>query len=327
VVERNPDYWLEGTDGETLPYLDRIIYRLIIDDSVRLLDLQSGNIQFTELIQGKDIEGVRSNSALEIMESESSGNNYRMIFDSTNPDSPFVKQGDLRKAMLYALDREAMLQTLGFGAGAVRDHLLPTGSFAYPADVPSYTYDPEQAQSLVQGALAADPSLAADDGLIPITLTVIQRAIDQQQAEMIKQFADSVGFNTTIQVLERAAWTAALVKTPGQPGGVFEVATMRNPVTADDPDTQWRTFYHSQGSYNVAHVSNPDLDALMDEASAGYEPEERIALYNELAQTAFDDPWYGFMWQQNWNWAFAEPLENFEEPVTNLWIFSESWLK
>ena len=34
-------------------------------------------------------------------------------------------------------------------------------------------------------------------------------------------------------VTERAAWTAKLVKRPGQPGGKYDVATMRNPVTAD----------------------------------------------------------------------------------------------
>ena len=52
-------------------------------------------------------------------------------------------------------------------------------------------------------------------GKIPITLSVIERAVDKAQAEMIKQMADAVGFNVTLEVLERAAWTAKLVKRPG----------------------------------------------------------------------------------------------------------------
>src|SRR5262249_43784393 len=153
--------------GKPLPYLDKITYRLIVDDSVRLLNLKSGDIQFTELIQGKDIGGIKSESGLTLVQSETSGNNYRMIFDSTNKDNPFVKQKDLRKAMLYALDRDAMLQTLGFGAGSVRTCLMPKGSFAYPDNVPFYSYDKAKATALVKAAIAADPSIAGSDGKIP----------------------------------------------------------------------------------------------------------------------------------------------------------------
>ena len=55
VLEKNPDYWRKGADGQPLPYIDKLTYRLIIDDSVRLLELRSGNAHFTELVQGKDI--------------------------------------------------------------------------------------------------------------------------------------------------------------------------------------------------------------------------------------------------------------------------------
>ena len=327
VVERNPDYWQMGADGKPLPYLDKITYRLIVDDSVRLLNLKSGDLQFTELIQGKDIAGIKSESGLTLVQSETSGNNYRMIFDSTNKDNPFVKQAGLRKAMLFALDRDAMLQTLGFGAGSVRNCLMPKGSFAYPDNVPFYTYDKAKATQLVKNAIAADPSLAGSDGKIPITLTVISRDVDKQQSEIIKQFADSVGFKTTIEVLERAAWTAKLVKTPGQPGGQFQVATMRNPVIADDPDLQWRSYYYSLGSFNVAHLNDPKLDDMLDKAASTYDTEARKKIYLDLAQIAYDDPWYGFMWQQNWNWVYSKKVQDFHEPVTNFWQFASNWVQ
>ena len=59
-MDKFPDYWKKGADGQALPYFDKIQYRLIIDDSVRLLELRSGNAHFTELIQGKDIAGIQS---------------------------------------------------------------------------------------------------------------------------------------------------------------------------------------------------------------------------------------------------------------------------
>lgn len=326
VIERNPDYWKIGTDGEPLPYLDQIVYRLVIDDSVRLLELRSGGAHFTELIQGKDIADVENDPALVIVQSESQGNNYRMIFDSTNMANPF-RYLKLRQAMLYALDREAMAQVIGFGAGYGRKYLLPRGSFAYNEELPYYWFDPDLAAQLVQEVVAEDPSVADGDGKVAVTLTVIDRAADKAQSEMIKQMADAVGFNVTIEILERAAWVAKLVSTPGQEGGVFEFATMRNPVSPSDPDIDWRTFYHSSGGFNVAHLSDPDIDALIDEAAATYDQEARTAIYSDLQQAVFDDPWYGYLWQQNWNWAMQVDVQNFSEPVTNRWMFEDVWLR
>src|SRR5262249_54956394 len=73
VLERNPDYWRQGVDGKTLPYLDRLIYRLIIDDSVRLLEVTSGNAHVLDNVQGKDVAGVKVDHNLVYRESEEQG--------------------------------------------------------------------------------------------------------------------------------------------------------------------------------------------------------------------------------------------------------------
>ncbi|MDP8923640.1 MAG: ABC transporter substrate-binding protein [Chloroflexota bacterium] len=327
TLERNPDYWKKGADGQPLPYIDKLQYRLIIDDSVRLLELRSGSAQFTELIQGKDVAGLKSDSSITLVESLASGNNYRVIFDSTNPESPF-RNVKLRQAMLYALDREAMAKTLGFASGVARKYLLPKGSLGYDdsEQVPYYSYDRAKAEALVKEAIAEDKSLAGPDGRVAFTFSVIDRAVDKAQSEMIKQMGEQVGFAVNLETLERAAWTAKLVKRPGQPGGKFDMASMRNPVTADDPDGQWRAYYHSGGSFNVAHLEDPEWDRMIDAAAATFDAEQRKQKYLDLERRAFEQAWYSTLWQQNWNWAFTNKLQNFVEPVTNRWHFTESWL-
>jgi len=327
TLERNPDYWMKAADGQALPYLDKLIYRLIIDDTVRLLELRSGSAQFTELVQGKDVAGMKSDANLTLVESQASGNNYRVIFDSTNPESPF-RNVKLRQAMLYALDRDAMAKTLGFTSGLARKYLAPKGSLGYDEteQLPFYAYDKAKAEALVKDAIAEDRTLAGPDGKIAFTFSVIDRAVDKAQSEMIKQMGEQVGFAISLETLERAAWTAKLVKRPGQPGGKFDMASMRNPVTADDPDGQWRQFFHSLGSFNVAHVDDKEWDRQIDEAAANLDPQARKPLYFNLEKKAYDQAWYGWLWQQNWNWAFNKKLANFQEPVTNRWSFTEAWL-
>lgn len=327
TLERNPDYWKKGADGQPFPYIDKLTYRLIIDDSVRLLELKSGNAHFTELIQGKDMAGLKNESSLRVVESQVSGNNYRVIFDSTNPDSPF-RSLKARQAMLYALDREAMAKTLGFASGLARKYLLPKGSMGYDETekVPFYAFDKAKAEALVKEAIAEDPKLAGPDGKIAFTFSVIDRAVDKAQSEMIKQMGEQVGFNVTLETLERAAWTAKLVKRPGQPGGKFDMASMRNPVTADDPDGQWRSYFHSLGSFNVAHVEDKEWDKMIDDAGASFDDAARKQLYMDLEKRAFDQAWYGWLWQQNWNWVMNTKLTNFTEPVTNRWDFTDTWM-
>jgi len=327
VLQKYAEYWRKAPDGQAFPYLDGIRYRLVIDDSTRLLELKSGASHFTELIQGKDISGVKADSSMSMLESQASGNNYRMIFDATNPDSPLSKHKELRQAMLYALDRDAMAKTLGFGSGAGRRYLLPKSSFAYDASekIPHYWFDKAKATQLVKDVIAKDPSVAAG-GKIAITFSVIDRAVDKAQAEMIKQMADAVGFDVTLETMERAAWTAKLVKRPGQPGGKFDVASMRNPVTPDDPDGQWRTFFHSTGSFNVAHLDDKEWDTLIDTASKTLEQAKRIEIYRQLDQKAFDGAWYGWLWQQDWNYVFNKKVQGVRKSVAGRNSFPEVWL-
>src|SRR5579859_2084274 len=60
VLQRNENYWMTGADGKSLPYLDGITYRLIIDDSVRAIELKSHNIDLTDQIAPADMAGVRA---------------------------------------------------------------------------------------------------------------------------------------------------------------------------------------------------------------------------------------------------------------------------
>ncbi len=297
-----------------------------MDDSVRLLELKSGNIDFTERIQGKDIAGLQANPDLQLLQSEDSGTAYRLIFDSTNQDGPF-KYTKLRQALLYAMDRAAIAQTLGFGAAVPLKYMLLPGDFAYDDSEDFYSYDKAKATQLVKEVLTDAPQLAGSDGKIPVTFSIIARDLDKAQAEMVKQMADAVGINVTIEALERGAWVAKLVKVPGQPGGKFDFASMVNGPAVDDPDLQLREYFDSQGLFNVAHVDDPAWDKLLDDAVSTYDVNQRKNLYRQVEEKNFGDVWYGYLWQQRYNWAFSKKLKGFQESIGAHWLLTEAWLE
>jgi hypothetical protein len=49
-------------------------------------------------------------------------------------------------------------------------------------------------------------------------------------------------------------------------------------------------------------------------------------MYVDMEKKSYEQAWYGWLWQQNWNWAFNKKLSNFREPATNQWYFADSWL-
>jgi peptide/nickel transport system substrate-binding protein len=324
VVERNPSYWRMGADEKPLPYLDKIVYRLVIDDAVRLLELKSGNAQFMESVLAKDVPSVKSDPNLVLIESDGQGISRRMAFDGKNPQSPFVKHPELRKAMQHAIDKQAMAKTLGFESGVPDRWNFQKGNFAYDESVPFYSFDKAKAQQIVKDVLAKDPSLAGPDGKIPITLTVISRTVDKTQSEMIKQMAGDVGFNFTIEILERAAYVAKIVQLPSKPGADYHLGTVQNPVTPSDPDSNPRAILHSKGGQNYNHVDV--FDDVIDRAASTYELEQRKKAYREFLQKDYDLALMAYMWFQKYNWLHAKKLKNFEEAAGGAWYFADVWL-
>jgi len=324
VLEKNPDYWRKGADGNALPYLDRIVYRLVIDDSVRLLELKSGSAQFMESVQGKDIAQVRNDPSMVFIDSAEQGISRRLTFDGKNPASPFVKHPELRKAMQYGIDREALAKTLGFDSGTPDKTLFPPGHLAHDPNAPFYAPDIPKAQQIVKDVLAKDPSLAVN-GKIPVMLTVISRAVDRQQSEILKQMAANIGFDLDIEVLERAAYVAKIVQLPGKPGADYHISTVQNGVTLLDPDSSLRAYFHSAGGQNYPHV-NP-FDEIIDKAAGTYDLAERKKLYLDFMKQDYEQSLMVYMWFQKYNWLHSAKVKNFVPGNGGLWNLSTVWME
>lgn len=304
---RNENYWMTDANGEQLPYLDGITYRLIIDDSVRMLEMKAGSIDFTDLIQGKDVEDAKADPNLVYLEADWVGNAYRLIFNAQG--GKFYNNPQLRQAALYAINREALAQALGAGIGVAEKYFPRPGSIGYDESLPYYSYDPDMARQLLSEA-------GYPDG-IEVQLLVIARALDTLQAEMLKAMFDDVGIRTTVEVLERVALNQRLLTG----GEEFDFTTTRGPSIAGDPDLEYREHFWTHGFFAKARLSDPEIDAAIEAASGTYDEAERAEQYKELQRLLFDKAVYGFLWTQKWNWVMNNRAQDLPAPVEQLWDF------
>lgn len=308
-LERFDDYWETAEDGESLPYLDGADYRLIPEAATALAELQAGNLNYL-IVEAKDAQIVEADPNLEFAAVPASGA-YRGVIGLHQTEGVFGANPLVRKAALHALNREAMVGVLTFGQGSVAPYpYWSEGVIGYDDSLPRYDYDPERAAELMAEAGFADG--------VDITLTVIQRPLEQQMAEMIKQMWDAVGIRTELEVLERTAWISKLKDTR-----VFDAAfwSATFPI---DPDQNGQLLLTDANS-NWGSYSNPEVDRLMAEARATTDLESRVALYREVQLLIYEDACVGQAYYQPDLAANRTSLRGVTYDTKNA-RFQEAWI-
>jgi peptide/nickel transport system substrate-binding protein len=310
-VNRNPSYWDKGLDGQALPYVDKIVYRFVPDDSVRFNELRSGNADFTELIRGRDVPAAQADPSLVYAEDKGNGNRYRFFFNALK--GAFKDNLKLRQAVQYAIDREAVAKALGGGIGVVENYDLLPGALGYDESIPRYSYDLDKAKALMQESGVTTP--------MPILLSVIQREADQQQGQIIQAMLDKIGIKVNLEVIERIAYAVKIREQSD-----FEMGTQRTNA-ALDPDPLFTLSWLENGpaAYGRAHV--PEIQSCLDEGRASYDPAQRQKTYVRCQTLMYDTAWWGYLWLQPWNYLFNKRVKNVPPMFASFWREEQMWLE
>ena len=141
--EANKDYW------KGAPKIDKLNIK-IVDGSQLYAGLQSGEIDITQQtmsdIPQEDYESVEALDNVEVVYGSPVTNQSVFIQTKNVPD---VK---VRQAMLYAIDRQQILEELLNGHGEIVDGFLSSASPFYDDSLTPVSYDPEKAKTLLEEA-------------------------------------------------------------------------------------------------------------------------------------------------------------------------------
>ncbi len=110
TLRKAPTYWKSG-----IPKVDAVDIAIIPDDNVRLANVRTGQLDATYSIAPKDIEALRRDSSLTLVEGP--GIAFWQVY--INASRPPFDNVALRQAFAHAIDREAVLQAAAFGSGQI----------------------------------------------------------------------------------------------------------------------------------------------------------------------------------------------------------------
>jgi peptide/nickel transport system substrate-binding protein len=272
---RNENYWEIAPDGQAYPYLDEYVVDGLPDDSVRLLNLRSGELQYIERINPRDLSSIANDPNVVTIETPHATPNLVAL----NPNIAPFDNKLLRQAISYALDRQAIVDNISFGTGYVTPMPFPKGAWFF-IEEPSPVYDPEKAKQLL--AEAGYP-----DG-IEVPMTHINRTIDTQIAQIMKAQLEAVGIRMTIESLERTTWVDLWTAGEGKLG------LLQGGMVPTDPDTQTGLF-RADSTSNWANWQNTELQALIDESNSTNDQAERLAIWEKATALIVDEAVYIFI--------------------------------
>jgi peptide/nickel transport system substrate-binding protein len=210
---------------------------------------------------------------LEIYSAPSAG--YGIVYLNLDRDTvPFFQEKEVRQALLYGLDRQALIDRVLSGQGLVANSPITPIVWAHDPTVRQYGYDPERAIGLLDAAgwLDSDADRIRDrDGtdLAFTLLTSDDMDMVQLAEELARQWRE-VGVEVTVRAVGPEAATD-FVRTRNYDAALTEVVLTADP----DPYPLWHSTQAGEPGQNFSGFANQDADAVMEEARSTVDEEER----------------------------------------------------
>jgi peptide/nickel transport system substrate-binding protein len=275
VLMANPSYW------GPKPYLERVEFWFYSDWAGLLEDYQSGVIQGLHPSGLEELSELEGLPGLQFYSAQSAG--YALTYLNLIDESlPFFQLREVRQALLYALDRQGLVDSVLAGQGLVADSpILPT-MWAYDPNVRKYGYDPERAIGLLDavGWQDSDGDLVRDrDGVeLAFTLLTTDEPVMTGLAEEMARQWRAVGVEVTIRAV---SLDAAILFVRNRD---FDAALVEIELTADpDPYPLWHSTQVESGQ-NFAGFASEEADVVMEEARRTSDPARRLELYSAFQQ-------------------------------------------
>jgi peptide/nickel transport system substrate-binding protein len=294
TLDRNPNYWRRDS---RLPRVARVVLEVIPDQDAELLQLETGGIDLTQgELRPSDVPALARGVAAHRMTVTDAGvglDGDLFWFNLTaaksrDARSRWLQHPDFRRAVVHAIDRQAFVDQVYFGAAVPADSIVSPGNRDWHVAAAPPPYDREQAIRLLTSlglSRAGDEGLRDREGR-PVRFTVLTQRGNtslERGAAVVRESLARVGVHVDVVALEVGALIDRIVR------GDYDAAYFRLVTTDTDPALNL-DFWLSSGSahmWNAGQASpatdwESEIDSLMQRVATTLDPEKRRALFADV---------------------------------------------
>ncbi len=288
--ERYPNYW-----NKAAVHFDKIVYTPIIDPTVRLANLRSGQFDVIERVAPSDIDKLKQDKNLKIARITEIG--YQGITINVGKSeqaqkNPLGKDAKVREAFELSLDRAGIVQVVMDNEATVGNQWVAPSNAFYAKNVPVPKRDIARAKALLKEAGVPNPTF---------TLVTPTTSDAQRLALVVQAMTKEAGFNVKIQSTEFATSLNMADK------GDFEAYVLAWSGRAD-PDGNLYSFDACKQPLNYAGYCVPEVDELLDASRSQRDAAERKKTYEQIAARVLKDRPIVYLYHRNWLWVYNAKL-------------------
>lgn len=266
-----------------------VVLKVVPDEIMRALELRKGTVDLVVNDLSPDVvHQLATDPAMAV--AESPGTDYAYV--GFNLRDPILRERRVRHAIGYAIDRQVIVDHLRRGLAAPAVGILPPVSWAFEPNVFQFTHDVARAKALLDEAGYPDPDGDGPAPRLRLTLKVSTNEFIRLQAAVIQQDLKQAGIDLDVRSYEFATLYADVLK------GNFQLFTLQW-VGVSDPDMLRRVFHSRQmppSGFNRGYYENPEVDRLIDAASAATTDADRRRLFSAAQRAIAADAPYISLW-------------------------------
>ncbi|CAN5508205.1 hypothetical protein BH23CHL2_BH23CHL2_17640 [soil metagenome] len=276
------------------PLLEAVRERIVPEPSVRTIELETGEADSSvwALVTEDHIRLRDSGEFTTYQTSSTAVNHFPM-----NNERPYFAEPEVRRALMYALDRDLIVDELWQGlAVKATANISPALDFYYEPDVMEYPYDPDMAVQILEDAgwtVGSDGVREKDGVRLEWTLHII--AGDQArrpEGEFAQESWNAIGCNVSIEDTTAAS--------TGMRDGSHDMALYNWTYGGGSGEPDGSNTLRSDALNNFSKYKSDQMDELLDAGLAETDPEARREIYSQVQKLVAED--VPFIFVKYWDW-------------------------
>jgi peptide/nickel transport system substrate-binding protein len=280
VLEKNPDYdWGPAGFQDGPAYLDRIVFKLVLEEASRMATLETGETQIIDEVPATRVAGMQDAGVFQIVGAPRLGIARSNFLNTSLPPTDDLR---VRQAILYGTDREGLNAAVFRGVYPIAYQVLTPGVRFYDESLDDmYPFDPERAIELLEEAgwteINSEGYRVRDGEVLTINHATFSGYVAEAPSEIIQAQLRDIGVRMDITVI--GSGFIDIVSELDSPYHSALIATY-----SPDPGLILnRTFSCANvGSSNWAFFCDPELDALLQAGLETADEAEREGIYREV---------------------------------------------
>ncbi|MDE7286748.1 MAG: ABC transporter substrate-binding protein [Lachnospiraceae bacterium] len=263
------------------PNIDKIIFKIVADDNVKALQMESGELDLA-LLAPKDAQRFQGKDGYICYDMKTS--DYRgILFNFQN--AYWVENKDIIPAICYAIDREAIIDAVLLGQGIPAYGPLQRNIY-HNETVEHYDYAPEKAKELLEaaGCVRNEDGFYERNGKI-LGFVISVGAGDQVRLDIAQAVAGQlreVGIECSVEIPVQVDWGGQMAYLIGW-GSPF------------DADAHTYKVFGTDKSANYSGYSNELVDQYLIMARQSDDPSVRRKAYDQFQEELAKDPAFAFI--------------------------------